>query len=50
MARRRKRKARRRTGKGKSAWQSHFGAVARACFREGPTSGKEFGRCMKSNL
>jgi len=52
MARGKKKRSRRRArrGGGKGAWRTHFGAVAKACFREGPTSGKEFGRCMKQNL
>jgi len=49
MAKRRK-KARKSARKTKGSWRAHFGAVAKACFREGPTSGKEFGRCMKTNL
>lgn len=51
MARKKKRKAARsRKKRGSSAWNRHFGTVAKACFREGPTSGKELGRCMKKNL
>lgn len=46
----RKRKRSKKTTRKASTWRKHFGAVAKACFREGPTSGKEFGRCMKSNL
>jgi hypothetical protein len=33
-----------------TAWNRTFGSVAKACFREGPTSGKELGRCMKAAL
>ena len=51
MARsKKKRKKSARGRRAKGAWRQHFGAVAKACFREGPTSGKEFGRCMKANL
>ncbi len=50
MARSKKRKKSTRGRRTKGAWRQHFGAVAKACFREGPTSGKEFGRCMKTNL
>lgn len=48
MARRRKR----RTHKKRkiTAWNRHFGTVAKRCFAEGPTSGKELGRCMKKSL
>lgn len=43
--------ARRRRKKRKvTAWNRKFGAAAKACFREGPTSGRAFGSCMKSSL
>jgi hypothetical protein len=47
-----KAKKRRRSGKrkGQSAWNRKFGAASKACFREGPTSGHDFGRCMKRKL
>jgi hypothetical protein len=50
MAKRKRKKTRRAPTRKASTWRKHFGAVAKACFREGPTSGKEFGRCMKTNL
>ena len=33
-----------------TAWNRKFGAAAKACFREGPTSGKQLGTCMKATL
>jgi hypothetical protein len=33
-----------------SAHQKRFGAASKRCFAKGPTSAKEFGRCMKSEL
>ncbi len=49
MARRRKR----RSSGGKrrvTAWNRKFGAAGKACFKEGPTSGKQFGACMRRKL
>lgn len=31
-------------------WNRKFGAATKACFREGPTSGKQFGACVKKAL
>ncbi len=43
--------ARRRHKKRKiTDWNRKFGAAAKACFREGPTSGKQLGRCVKAKL
>lgn len=43
--------ARRRRKKRKiTAWNRKFGTAAKQCFREGPTSGRAFGSCMKSAL
>jgi hypothetical protein len=52
MARAKKRRSRSRKRKtpGGTTWRRHFGNTAKACFREGPTSGKAFGACMKANL
>jgi len=33
-----------------TAWNRKFGAAAKACFREGPTSGKMLGACVKAAL
>lgn len=33
-----------------TAWNRKFGAVAKACFRQGPTSGRMLGQCMKAQL
>lgn len=45
MARRKTRKKRKIT-----AWNRKFGAAAKACFKEGPTSGKQLGACVKKAL
>lgn len=45
MARSRRRKKRKIT-----AWNRKFGAAAKACFREGPTSGKQLGACVRKAL
>ena len=43
--------ARRRHKKRKiTAWNRKFGAAARECFRQGPTSGKMLGACVKRKL
>lgn len=54
MARKKKKKKARRAATRKApkgtTWRTHFGKTAKACFREGPTSGTKFGECMKDNL
>lgn len=43
--------ARRRRKKRKvTAWNRKFGAASKACFREGPTSPRQLGTCMKAAL
>lgn len=42
--------ARRRKKRKITAWNRKFGAAAKACFREGPTSGKQLGACVKRAL
>lgn len=43
--------ARRRHKKRKiTQWNKKFGAAAKACFAEGPTSGKMLGRCVRERL
>jgi hypothetical protein len=42
--------ARRRKKRKITAWNRKFGRVAKACFREGPTSGKMLGSCIKRGL
>jgi len=52
MPRRRKSHSRKHSG-GKrrvTAWNRKFGAAGKACFKEGPTSGKQFGACMRRKL
>jgi hypothetical protein len=46
MARRRRTRKKRKI----TAWNRKFGAAAKACFREGPTSGKQLGACVKATL
>jgi len=46
MAKRRRARKKRKI----TAWNRTFGAAARACFHEGPTSGRAFGACMKASL
>lgn len=42
--------ARRRKKRKITAWNRKFGEAARACFKEGPTSGKILGSCVKARL